>query len=61
MTASADPESFARGGPTQTSFFSVCFFPNEGKEDQIPLTVSHHLPTSETPFKFAGGPMMAQN
>ena len=45
----ADPESFARGGPTLT------FFPDEGKEDPNSTIKAGHLrPASETP-------MMAQN
>ena len=49
----ADPESFARGGPTLTIFFWM----------QIALKRGHHGPASETPFEwgFAGGPMMAQH
>ena len=54
----ADPESFARGGPTLTTFFSVF---DEGKVDA--LKTSHHRSASETPFKwrFADGPMRAQH
>ena len=57
--AFADPESFARGGPTLTGFFSD----NDGERIQIPLKVGHHRPACETPFKwrFAGGPMMPQH
>ena len=46
MRACADPESFARGGPTQTTFvfcFVFCEDPNTAK-------VGHHRPASETPF-----------
>ena len=61
----ADPESFARGGPTLRTFFfsfSFFFFLMRGKKIQITLKAGHHRPASETPFKwrFAGGPMMAQ-
>ena len=54
----ADPESFARGGPTLTLFLF-----DEGKEDQNPLKGSHHRPASETPFqwRFAGVLMTAQH
>ena len=53
-TACADPERFARGGPT---FFI------RGKRIQIALNTGHYRPASETPFKwsFTGGPMMAQH
>ena len=63
MTACADPESFARGGSNSRTFFSVFLLLLMRVEDQIPLKVSHHRSTSETPFKwrFAGGPMMAQH
>ena len=62
--ACADPESFVRGGPTLTTFFSFFFFSLiRGGRIQIPLLAGHHRPASETPFKwrFAGGPMMAQH
>ena len=54
-----DPESFARGGQTLATFF---FF-DGGERIQIPLKAGHHLPASETPFKwrFAGGPMLVQH
>ena len=57
----ADPESFARGGPTVTTFLLFSFY--EGKRIKIALKAGHHRPASETPFKwrFAGGPMMAQH
>ena len=63
----ADPENFARGGPTLTT---------QGREDpnstkrgpssawiQIALKEGHHRPASERPFKwrFSGGLMMAQH
>ena len=50
--ACADPESFARGGPTLTTFFLV---------DEI--KAGHHQPASETPSKwrFPGMSMMAQH
>ena len=52
----ADPESFARGGPT------LIFFMKAGRI-QIALKEGHHEPASEMPFKwgFAGGPMMAKH
>ena len=58
----ADPESFARGGPTRTTFFFV-FFLIRGKRSEIALKVGHHQPASETPFKwrYAGVPMMAKH
>ena len=49
----ADPGSFARGGPTLTTFFM------REKRIQIALKVGHHLPTSETPFKLR--PTMAKH
>ena len=56
----ADPESFVRGGPNLIQvFFSVM----RGYRIQIRLYMGHHLPASETPFKwrFAGWPVMAQH
>ena len=58
----ADPESFARGGPTLTTGFFPFLF-DKGRED---TNSSKRRPSSarrETPFKwhFAGGPMMAQH
>ena len=57
LSASADPGSFVRGGPTLTFFLSL---KREGRI-QIPLLAGHRRPTSETPFKwrFAGGPIKA--
>ena len=57
--ACADPESFARGGPTLTTFFLLM----RGGRIQISLKAGRHRPTSETPFKwrFAGVPMLAQH
>ena len=63
----ADPESFVRGGPTLTIFFSSLI---RGGRIKIPLLTAHHGPTSETSFKwrfdgvhmkwrFAGVPKMA--
>ena len=51
-----DSKSFARGGPALTTFF--CFVFMEGGRIQIPLKAGHHLPASETPWRFAGGPIM---
>ena len=55
----------ARGGPTLTSFFLYFYFIilMRGKRIQIALNAGHHLPASETPFKWlsAGGPMIAQH
>ena len=45
----ADPEHFARGSPTLTTFFSD----NEGERFQIPLKVGHHRPASVTSFKWS--------
>ena len=42
----ADPESFARGGPT---FFSFLI---RGKRIQIALKAGHHWPASDRPFKW---------
>ena len=49
-----DPESLARGSPTQT-------FLMREESIQIALIADHHRPATETPFKwrFAGGPIMA--
>ena len=46
----ADPERFARRGPTLTTFFSSFLFllVDEGREDPN-TTISHHWPASETP------------
>ena len=33
----ADPESFARGGPTQKTFFLFDFFLERGEKIKIPL------------------------
>ena len=57
--AYAVPESFVRGGPTLTTFFSLM---REGRI-QIPLLAGYQRPASKTPFKwrFAGGPMLAQH
>ena len=58
----ADPESFVRGGPTLTTFFFIFFFSSgDGERIQMPLTVGHHRPASETPFRwrFASVPLMA--
>ena len=55
----ADPENFARGGPTLTMFFLM-----RAERIQIALKEEgHQRPASETPFewRFAGGPMMAQH
>ena len=41
----ADPESFARGGPT-------FFFLIRGKRIQIALKAGHHQPARETPLKW---------
>ena len=50
----ANPESFARGGPT---FFFFGFLISRGKRIQIALKAGHHRLASETPLKwrFAGG------
>ena len=58
-----DPESFAREGPTLTSFFLNSFFLMRGERIQMSLKEGHHRPTSKTPFewRFAGGRMMAQH
>ena len=55
----ADPETFARGGPT----LQTCFFFLRGEMIQVPLKAGHHRSASETPFKwwFAGVPIMAQH
>ena len=42
----ADLESFARGGPTLTTFFI------REKRIQIALEAGHHRSNSETPFKW---------
>ena len=47
----ADPDSFARCGPTLTTFFFVFFLVDEGRI-QIPLSAGHHRPASETPFRW---------
>ena len=59
MQSCADPESFVRGGITLATFCLV----DEGREDPKNTKYGHHLPASETPFKwrFAGRPMMAQH
>ena len=43
----ADPESFARGCPTPTTFF---FSETEGMRIKIPVKVAHDRPASETPI-----------
>ena len=45
-----------RGGPTLTLFFLI----DEGREDSKTLHLSHHGPTSETPFYWwaDGGPKL---
>ena len=60
LAACADPESFVRGGPTQTTFFGL--FLMMGERIQIALKVDHHRPAIKVPFKwcFAGGSMVAQ-
>ena len=71
IALSADPESFVRGGQTQSMFFCFffcfffvffcCFF--WGRTNiEIPLKAGQYRSASETPFKWrlAGGPMMAQ-
>ena len=45
----ADPESFARGGPTLTTFFQMM---RERGTIQIPLKVDNYRPASETPLKW---------
>ena len=39
----ADPESFARGGPTLTGFILLLFF-DDGREIQRALKAGHHGP-----------------
>ena len=58
----ADPESFARGGPTLTGFFVFLFF-NEGNEDPNNTKCGPSLARQRNAIKwrFAGGPMMAQH
>ena len=58
----ADPESFVRGGPTLTIFFSLfLFLLDEGGRMEMSHKVGHHRPASETPLKwrFTGVPIMA--
>ena len=50
----ADPESFVRGGPTLIRFF---FFFRE-RLQRLPKA-GDYRPASETPWRFAGGPIMA--
>ena len=42
-TACADPERFARGGPTLTTFFLYFM---RGERIQIPVKAGHHRPAS---------------
>ena len=63
----ADPECFAIGGPTLTTFlFFIYFFfggGGGGGSIYILLRAGYHRPISETPFnwRFASGPMIAQH
>ena len=59
----ADRGIFVRGGPTLRKLFRFCFFlVDEGKEGiQLQLKAGHHRFTSETPWCFAGGPIMAKH
>ena len=47
----ADPESFARGGPTLGIFLFVFFYEKRGSKKQKALKVGHYQPNRETPFK----------
>ena len=62
LQSCADPESFARGGPTLTGFVFLFFFV-WGERIQIALKADHHRPASKMPFKwpFPGGLMIAQH
>ena len=60
-TACADPESFARGGPTLTTVFFVFVFFDEGKEDpnSTKSRPSSARQRNAIKWRFASGPMMA--
>ena len=62
----ADPESSVGGAGSNLfsftffTFFKTFFSFMRGERIQIPEKAGHHRPASETKWRFAGGPMMAQ-
>ena len=49
QSACADPENFARGGPTLTTF-CLFFLVDEGRDDPNTTKMGDYRPASETPF-----------